>query len=78
MGGIIPLVVTVPGVASNPGSPTGIVFNNTGSSNFKGDFFVFANEDGTISGWKEALLQTIRVTGDTANVYKGLRIAAAA
>ncbi len=41
---------------------------------FNGDNFVFASEDGTISGWRGALgtaAETL-VTGSAANVYKGL------
>ncbi len=57
-GAIVPLVVTVPSVnGAGPGSPTGQVF--TGTSDFVVNqggvtgtaVFLFATEDGTISGW---------------------------
>ena len=43
------LQVAIPG----EGVPTGQLFNGTGS--FHGDIFIFAGEDGTISGWRGAL-----------------------
>jgi uncharacterized protein (TIGR03118 family) len=78
------LVVTVPGVGGTQGSPTGIVFNGSG------DFavgagtviaparFIFATEDGTISGWAAnanptASIITVDNSASDAN-YKGLAI----
>jgi uncharacterized protein (TIGR03118 family) len=56
---IFPRVVTIPLPSSeqppNTATPTGIVFNDTLSSpqpQFDGDVFIFAAEDGTISGWQ--------------------------
>lgn len=52
-----PLVVTVPGVSGGRGTPTGIVFNGSGSFAVgRGTViaparFIFSSEDGTISGW---------------------------
>jgi uncharacterized protein (TIGR03118 family) len=73
------LVVTIPPPAgSAPGdtaAPTGTVFN--GTSGFMGDRFVFASEDGTITGWQASLGTTaaIRVDQSAADsVYKGLAI----
>ena len=67
------LVVTV------PGAPTGTVFN--GSSSFtlapgKPAAFLFASEDGTISGWNPGVNATVaQIAVTTANaVYKGLAI----
>ena len=63
------LVVTLPG----DGSVTGVVFSGLAGS-FNGDTFLFANEDGTVSGWR-ALLGTAAealTAGSAANVYKGL------
>ena len=63
------LVVTIPGA----GSVTGVAFGNLAGS-FNGDAFLFASEDGTLSGWRGALgtaAETL-VTGSSANVYKGL------
>src|SRR5262249_7814988 len=50
------------------GNPTGQAFNS--SSAFNQDRFLFVGEDGTISGWRNALGTTAEIlqTGDTANV----------
>lgn len=64
------LQVIIPG----DGSVTGQIMNNTGG--FHGDAFLFVNEDGTISGWRNALgtnAQTL-VPGITNNVYKGVTL----
>src|SRR5262249_24550681 len=87
-GNINSLVVTVPPPFSDPAatsSPTGIVFNadanhymvsaggKTGSA-----AFLFATEDGTISGWSPAVDRTHAILGadnsDNGAVYKGLAI----
>jgi uncharacterized protein (TIGR03118 family) len=64
------LTVGIPG----DGSVTGQVFN--GTSAFNGDAFLFASEDGTVSGWRGGLL-TAETIADASpdNVYKGLAIA---
>jgi len=65
------LVVSIPG----DGSVTGVAFN-TGAAGgaFNGDGFLFASEDGTVSGWRGALGTSaeVLVTADPNNVYKGL------
>jgi uncharacterized protein (TIGR03118 family) len=63
--------VVIPPVGS--GTPTGQVFNTGGASAFNGDLFLFASEDGTISGWRASLGTTAEVfkVADNANVYKG-------
>jgi uncharacterized protein (TIGR03118 family) len=80
------LVVTVPlpGSVSGASTPTGIVFNS--SSDFKvskGDTsgaaaFIFATEDGTISGWSPGVDPTnaILMVDNSASgaVYKGLAL----
>jgi uncharacterized protein (TIGR03118 family) len=69
------LVVTVPGLSGNPGSPTGQIFN--GSTNFNSDLFIFATEDGTVAGWRGALGTTAETLLDNSGagaVYKGLAI----
>jgi len=73
------LVVTIPPPAgSAPGdtaAPTGTVFN--GTSGFMGDRFLFASENGTITGWQASLGTTAAVRVDLSaadNVYKGLAI----
>ena len=91
------LVVTVPPAAgATSGTPTGIVFNGTGaffvsSNGLSGSaFFVFAGEDGTLSGWNPGvdLHNAIRVVDNSlpggvdhsefGAVYKGLAIATTA
>jgi len=63
------LQVAIPG----DGVPTGQLFNNTGA--FNGDSFIFAGEDGTISGWRGALgsAAELLVSRPTA-VYKGITL----
>jgi uncharacterized protein (TIGR03118 family) len=63
------LVVSIPG----NGSVTGVVFSGVAGS-FNGDAFLFASEDGTISGWRGALgtnAETLQLA-DANNIYKGL------
>jgi uncharacterized protein (TIGR03118 family) len=76
-----PLVVTVPPAPSAPagtvGSPDGIVFNGTGDFEISGSpaHFIFATEDGTISGWASGTTAVIKVDHSTlGTVYKGLAI----
>jgi uncharacterized protein (TIGR03118 family) len=73
-----PLVVTIPGVGTNPGAPTGQIFNLSGAvfgAATGSDAFIFAGEDGIISGWRKPL-GTIaeRLVDNSAagSVYKGL------
>jgi uncharacterized protein (TIGR03118 family) len=69
--------VTIPPAPGLPlgtlGTPTGQAFNSAGAGAFNGDAFLFVSEDGTISGWRNALGTTAEVlqTGLTNNVYKG-------
>ncbi|HEY6299868.1 MAG TPA: TIGR03118 family protein [Candidatus Binatus sp.] len=79
-----PFVVTIPppGSSTATAAPTGIVFNST-ATDFTGDLFIFATEDGTIAGWQPAdNLDAVRhadnsaiPTAATGAVYKGLAIA---
>jgi uncharacterized protein (TIGR03118 family) len=63
------LEVTIPG----EGNPTGQLFNGTGG--FHGDNFIFASEDGTISGWRNALGTTAEVLATRPGaVYKGITL----
>ncbi len=95
--GTPPLVVTIPPPAGSPAgttaAPTGNVFNPT--SDFavpvpqgpasKPSIFIFATEDGTISGWNPGVDQTNAILavdrsqviqgGFTGAVYKGLALA---
>src|SRR5262245_22196853 len=80
-----PLVVTIPTPTSpTGGTPTGIVFNDTGdfvisaNSGSGSPPFLFVTEDGTILGWSPAVSATSAViamdnSGQGA-VYKGLAI----
>ena len=83
------LVVTIPGPSnSDPSKPTGIVFfggNNGGKDNFKindnPSRFIFATEDGTISGWAPASQQpppttAIEMFKNVGAIYKGLTLSA--
>ena len=79
-----PLVVTVPPAdpsANATGSPTGTVFNgDTNSFQIapgKNAIFLFATEDGTISGWNPGVSASAVITVNNKNkaVYKGMTIA---
>jgi uncharacterized protein (TIGR03118 family) len=72
MPAIVPLVVTIPGA----GNPTGQVFNADAAS-FNGDVFLFVSEDGTVSGWRNALgttAETLTPASPDDN-YKGTALA---
>jgi uncharacterized protein (TIGR03118 family) len=63
------LEVGIPG----EGTPTGQVFNNT--TGFHTNLFIFASEDGTISGWRPALgTQAETLVSRSTAVYKGLTL----
>jgi uncharacterized protein (TIGR03118 family) len=68
------LTVTIPGA----GSVTGQAFNGT-AGQFNSDLFLFASEDGTISGWRAALGTSAEVLqlGAAENVYKGAALGTA-
>ncbi len=82
-GSIPGLVVTVPpsAKAATTGTPTGIVFN--GGAGFevaagKSAAFIFATEDGTISGWNSTTGTTAIIKVDNSSsgaIYKGLALA---
>jgi uncharacterized protein (TIGR03118 family) len=70
------LVVTIPAPSGGPGAPTGQVFS--GTANFNSDLFIFATEDGTITGWRGSLGTTAEILSDNSPagaVYKGLATA---
>jgi uncharacterized protein (TIGR03118 family) len=74
-----PLVVTIPGSATGPSGPTGQAFNSTTSfvlSNNNPAAFLFANLNGTISGWNGGSGTNAQVVAGTpgAAVYTGLAI----
>jgi uncharacterized protein (TIGR03118 family) len=77
-----PLVVTIPAPNGQPGgTPTGTVFNYTGTFDVgpgQSAFFLFATEDGTISGWNPGANPTaaiIKVNRAGSAIYKGLALA---
>ena len=80
-GSLIPLVVTIPPADSGTGTPTGQVFN--GSQDFQltpGNpaIFLFATEDGTVSGWNRNVqpnTAVIKVNTHSASVFKGMAVA---
>jgi uncharacterized protein (TIGR03118 family) len=72
-------VVTVPPAAGETeGSPTGIVYNSTNDFQIAPGFvarFIFATEDGTISGWEGGTNAFLEVDNSASGaVYKGLAI----
>ena len=63
------LEVAIPG----EGNPTGQLFNNTTA--FRTNLFIFAGEDGTISGWRGALGTAAELLVTRSNaVYKGITL----
>ena len=80
------LVITIPLLdgASGTSAPTGTVFNYTSSfnvANGKKAIFLFATEDGTISGWNPGADPThsiIKVKEPKTAIFKGLAVADAA
>ena len=49
--------VTIPSVtAGQPGAPSGMVYNNT--TDFGGNLFLFASEEGIVLGWKSGAAAT--------------------
>jgi uncharacterized protein (TIGR03118 family) len=73
--GALHLTVDLPAAAgSDSSAPTGQVFNADPSS-FRGDRFLFASEDGGISGWQPSGA-TLRIDSSASGaVYKGIAIA---
>ena len=78
-GSTVPLVVTVPpaGGQQPSSAPTGQVYNPTSDFKINGSpaLFMFASEDGGISGWNGSAGQTGFLTVDNSSrgaVYKGL------
>jgi len=76
------LVVSIPLPNGQPGgAPTGTVFNYTGAfevASGQSAFFLFATEDGTISGWNPSANPTsaiVKVNHSATAIYKGLALA---
>ncbi|HTD68804.1 MAG TPA: TIGR03118 family protein [Gemmatimonadales bacterium] len=82
--GAIPLIVTVPGVGGEQSAPTGLVFNGgtgfvvTNSAGTSPARFIFASEDGTISGFRGVPVVIAVDSSASGAVYKGLAIASTA
>ena len=76
------LVVTIPsGNGADTGTPTGQVFNSTTDFKILGTpaHFIFAGEDGTISGWYTGTTAALVVNNSASGaVYKGIALASAA
>ena len=82
-GAVLATVVTVPNVpgVTAPSAPTGIVFNGT-TTDFLLDptvpsssaRFIFATEEGTISGWNSGTTAVLKFNSAGAASYKGLTI----
>ncbi|PTY03235.1 TIGR03118 family protein [Opitutaceae bacterium EW11] len=71
----VPLVVSIPNPSGGMAAPTGQVFN--GGSGFNADRFIFASEDGLISGWRGSLgstAETLFNRSDVGAIYKGVAI----
>lgn len=88
------LIVTIPGVGGAQGKPTGIVFNAgssnaipdfpvkgknaAGVDTTAGAVFLFASEDGLITGWAPAINRTLALVAKDKSasnaIYKGLAI----
>jgi len=82
--GSIPLIVTVPGAMGKRSAPTGLVFNggtgfvvNNGAGTSPARF-IFASEDGTISGFRGVPVVLAVNNSASGAVYKGLAIASTA
>jgi len=76
------LVVSIPAPNGQPGgAPSGTVFNYTGAFEVgpgQSAFFLFATEDGTISGWNPNANPTaaiVKVNHSGKAIYKGLALA---
>jgi uncharacterized protein (TIGR03118 family) len=60
---------------TDPGSPSGVVFNTTGD--FNGEIFIYSTEDGIIAAWDGNMSKVATSTSANA-VYKGLAIGTSA
>jgi uncharacterized protein (TIGR03118 family) len=82
--GTIPAVFVVPGAGGGQSAPTGIVFNSgssfvvTNSGGTSPARFIFASEDGTISGFRGAPVVIAVDNSASGAIYKGLAIASTA
>jgi uncharacterized protein (TIGR03118 family) len=73
----VPLEVSIPTTAAGPQGPTGQVNNGTGAfalSNGGAARFMFANLNGSISGWNGGTAAQVVVPASVGTVYTGLAI----
>src|SRR5256884_6539762 len=79
-GGTIPLIVTVTGAMGQQSAPTGVVFNGgtgfvvTNGGGTGPARFIFASEDGTISGFRGVPVVIAVDSSASGAVYKGIAI----
>ena len=58
------------------GAPSGVIFNNTGTSDFKNAKFIYSTEDGLIVIWNGGTTTQIAATDLSTNAgYKGIAMA---
>ncbi len=80
-GAVQSLVVTIPNVpgSTDPAAPTGLVFNGVATDFLvapgKPAHFLFATEEGTISGWNSGTSAVLMVNNAGTAVYKGFGLA---
>src|SRR5207248_6672746 len=76
LGNINPLVVTIPGSSVGPSGPTGQVFNGGTGFQINGSpaRFIFANLNGTISGWNGVGTTAVVEATTPGAVYTGLAL----
>ncbi|MBS1501945.1 MAG: TIGR03118 family protein [Bacteroidetes bacterium] len=74
-GNMVRQPVTIPAaVAGQMGAPDGVIFN--GTSEFGGNKFIFASEDGIVTGWKSGNTAVKLADRSSSNtVYKGIAMA---
>jgi uncharacterized protein (TIGR03118 family) len=73
----VPLQVSIPAIAGGPQGPTGQVNNGTGAfalANGTAARFMFANLDGSISGWNGGTAAEVVVPASAGTIYTGLAI----
>lgn len=79
-GGVQTLVVTIPAPSGStePGAPTGILFNNTTNFILGGTpaRFIFVTEDGTVAAWNSGTNAVLKADNSSAGaIYKGVTLA---
>jgi uncharacterized protein (TIGR03118 family) len=69
--------ITIPSRnGTDPGSPTGVIFNSTSTSDFNNAKFIYATEDGLITIWNGGTTAQLAATDASSDaVYKGIAMA---